>query len=223
MPDVSSTELRSRLALGEPVAQLIAGPVEAYIRRRGLYGTRRLEVLRRSLSPERFAHTLAVARLAEALARRWGLDPSRARLAGLLHDCGRSLPVSRMSSYARRRRLKVPGLPGILRHNPLLLHAYISADLALRRFSVQDPLVLNAIRSHTLGARRMSPLDRLLYIADSASEDRGHAEATAIRARAFQDLDEAFRAAVHNKIRYALSSGSWLHPLAVSLWNSLQE
>lgn len=222
MPDVSSTELRSRLALGESVAGLIAGPVEAYIRRRGLYGTRRLEVLRRSLSAERFGHTLAVARLSEALARRWGLDASRALLAGLLHDCGRTLPVSRMPGYAQRRRLKAPGLPDILRHNPLLLHAYISADLARRRFAVEDPLILGAIRNHTLGARRMSPLDRLLYVADSSSEDRGHAEAKAIRAQAFQDLDEAFRAAVRNKIRHALSSGSWLHPLTVSLWNSLQ-
>lgn len=223
MPDVSSTELRLLLALGEPLDGLAAKAVEAYIRRRGLYGTQRLEALRRSLAPERFAHTLAVAALAASLARRWGLDSTAALAAGLLHDVGRSVPVPRMPGYARRRRLAVPALSGILRHNPLLLHAYISADLARARFAVRDPAVLGAIRSHTLGSLQMTPLDRLLYVADAASADRGHPEAALIRAQAFSDMDAAFRAAVQNKIRHALASGSWLHPLTVSLWNSLQE
>jgi len=38
--DVSSTEVRRRLAGGEPVAGLLAPAVERYIRERGLYGTR---------------------------------------------------------------------------------------------------------------------------------------------------------------------------------------
>ncbi|MFQ5845789.1 MAG: nicotinate (nicotinamide) nucleotide adenylyltransferase [Planctomycetota bacterium] len=36
--DVSSTEIRRRLAAGEPVEGLLSPPVEAYIRARGLYG-----------------------------------------------------------------------------------------------------------------------------------------------------------------------------------------
>lgn len=224
MPDISSTQIRAALALGRGggTKQLLAHAVSNHIERRKLYGKGLVESLGKSLSPERFHHTLAVARLAESLARRWGLDPSKARLAGLLHDCGRSVPVTRMASYARRRRLKVPDLPGILRHRPLLLHAYISADLARRRYDVKDPGVLSAIRGHTLGGPRMSALDRLVYAADAASEDRAHPEAARLRRLAFEDLEEAFRACVLAKVRHALSSSSWLHPMTVSLWNSLQ-
>jgi len=221
MPDISSTELRRRLALGESVAGLLRPAVARRIVRRGLYGRRLLAALARELSPERLAHTLAVARLAEALAARWGEDPERSRLAALLHDLGRSVPVSRMGSYALSRRLPVPALRETAVRAPLLLHAHISADLARRRFGVTDEGVLAAVRRHTLGAPRMSRLDKVLYVADSCSEDRSYPGVAALRRLARRDLDEAFAACARNKVEDALSRGSWLHPSALSLWNSL--
>ncbi len=222
MPDVSSTQLRSRLALGENVGGALWPALERFCRKKKLYGGAVLAELEKSLSSGRFAHSLAVARLAERLAGRWGLPVERARLAGLLHDCGRAVRVDEMASYARRRGLKPPEFSGIVRHNPLLLHAYISEDLARRRFAVSDPAVLSAIRKHTLGADRMSALDRTLYVADACSEDRSYPEAARLRELAFQDLDEALRGCAAVKIRHALSEGAWVHPQTVSLWNSLQ-
>jgi predicted HD superfamily hydrolase involved in NAD metabolism len=222
MPAVSSTALRSRLARGEKCAGELSPAVERYIAEHGLYGGSLLDELRKSLAPNRFEHTLAVAKLAEALARRWDEDAAKARAAGLLHDCGRALPVPELPAYAKRMRLDVPDRAGIERHNPLLLHAYVGEDLARRRFGVRDRAVLSAIRQHTLGGPRMSRLDRLVYVADACSEDRGYPEAAELRALAFQDLDEAFRGCVLNKIKHALAQGAWLHPLTVSVWNSLQ-
>ena len=222
MPEISSTELRELLASGEDVSASLAPAVRAYIGRRGLYGTGLLRSLEGLLPPDRMAHTLAVTRLAEKLARRWGEDPAKARLAALLHDCGRALSGPSMKSYARRRRLKVPALKEIIRRRPLLLHAYIGADLARRRFGVTDPAVLSAIRKHTLGGREMSRLDRLLYVADAASEDRGHPGAKALRQKAFRDLGGAFRDCVRDKLGHARASSSWIHPTTLSLWNSLR-
>lgn len=222
MPDVSSTVVRAALALSEDVSRWIAPPMKRYIQRKGLYGTKLLRSLKRALSQPRFAHTMAVARLAESLAARWGEHPGRARLAGLLHDIGRSVPLAGMAAYARSRRLKVPLLREIARRSPLLLHATISADLARRLHGVRDSGVLAAIRNHTLGSPGMSRLERVLYVADSASEDRSYAGAAALRRLAFEDLEGAFREAVYQKLRHALSRKAWLHPQSIALWNSLQ-
>lgn len=223
MPGVSSTDVRGRLARGEDCAGELLPSVARAIEARGLYGRPLARELQRSLSSNRFAHTQAVARLAEALARRWREDPDKARLAGLLHDCGRAVAVPAMPAYARRHRLRVPDLAGISRHHPLLLHAYISEHLARTRFSVRDAAVLSAVRRHTLGAPRMSGLDRVLYVADACSEDRDYPEAAELRRNAFTDLDRTFADCVRNKLGHALSQGGWLHPLTIAVWNSLQE
>lgn len=221
MPGVSSTEIRRRLALGLPVKGLTAPAVERRIIARGLYGAALLGRLKDALTTERFHHTLCVADLADELARRWGLDAEKARLAGLLHDLGRSIPVPLMPAYVKKRRLKIEGAAGIAAHQPLLFHAHISADLARRRFGVDDPEVLSAVRKHTLGDRRMAPLDRLLYVADACSKDRGHAAAPRLRALARRDLKKAFAAVVREKLSYVKRGGFWVHPLAKVLWNSL--
>lgn len=220
-PDVSSTEIRRKLALGDKPYGLTPSVLKR-IYKRGLYGTRVVRVLHERLSSFRFTHTLAVARLSEALAKRWGENTEKARLAGLLHDCGRMVALPNMAEYARKKRLPMPSAKGAERHAPLLFHAHISSDLARREFGVEDPEVLSAVRKHTLGDRRMSRLDRVLYVADACSEDRDYPGAAALRRAAFQDLDAAFRRCVSSKIAHALSRGGWLHPTTVSLWNSLQ-
>lgn len=217
-PDLSSTGLRARLAAGEEPAGL-APAVMRVIRARALYGGALRARLRESLPPERFGHTLAVARLAVELASAWGLDPEKAALAGLLHDCGRAVPVPRMPAYVRRRRLRVPGAREIVQRQPLLLHAHISEDLARRRHGAGDPEVLSAVRKHTLGAPRMSPLDRLLYVADACSADRSFPEAPRIRRLARRSPAESFREAARLKLFHVLKGDGWLHPYASAVWN----
>lgn len=223
MPDISSTEIRRALARGQDVSGLVAAPVLAHIKKRGLYGLKRLAALKKSLSPGRYEHTLAVAALAGELARRWNFDGDKALLAALLHDCGRAVPVSDMPAYARKRGLSAPAASSISRHNPLLLHAYISEDLARRRFGVSDSDVLSAIRKHTLGGRPMSPFDRLLYVADALAYDRGYAGVLRLRKLAFSNLNSAFAACLREKIEHVRAAGAWMHPLTLSTWKGLKK
>ncbi len=220
-PSISSTEIRSLLALDRDCSQELFPAVASYINKRRLYGKEILLVLQSTLSPIRYEHTLNAASLAESLARRHSADPLKARLAGLLHDAGRRYPPHHLAAYVRRRRLQAPEKAAILASDPLLLHAYVSADLARREFGVSDPEVLCAIKRHTLGDRRMSLLDRILYVADAACLDRAHASAASTRALAFVDLDAALKRCVAEKIIHALRREAWIHPLTVSLWNCL--
>jgi len=220
-PSISSSELRSRLALGRDCTNDLHPAVAAYMDQHGLYGKRMVTRLRTTLSPSRFEHTLNVASLAESLARRWGADPVKARLAGLLHDAGRRYPPNELARYARQRRLAVPERAIILDLAPMLLHAYVSADIARREFGVTDPETLGAIRRHTLGDRRLGLLDKILYVADACAIDRTHATSAATRALAFDDLDAALKRCIADKLLHAVSRDAWLHPLTVKLWNSL--
>ena len=220
-PDISSTEIRSSLSLGHDCSRELFPEVLAHIRRRHLYGLDLLARLKSTLSVHRYEHTLNVASLAEALARRHGADPDKALLAGLLHDAGRRYSPPALAAYARRRRLKIPDLKKIIALDPMLLHAHVSEDLARREFGVSDAETLGAVRRHTLGDRRLGPLDRILYVADACSADRAHAGAAATRALAFADIDAALKRCVCEKLAHALLRGAWLHPLTVSLWNHL--
>lgn len=220
-PEISSTELRAALALGEDCSDALLPAVAARIEARGVYGAGLLRRLRETLKPGRYEHTLNVASLAHALARRHGLDAEKARLAGLLHDAGRRFPPPLLAEYARKRRLKIPRGALTAALEPMLLHAYISEDLARREFGVDDPEVLSAVRKHTLGDLKMSPLDKLVYVADACSADRSHPGVAATRAVAFGDLDAAFERCLADKLADALRRRAWLHPLTIDLWNSL--
>ena len=220
-PELSSTELRAALALGEDCADALSPAVLARIERQGAYGTGLLRRLRETLKPGRYEHTLNVASLAAALARRHGLDEGKARLAGLLHDAGRRFPPPLLAEYARKRRLKVPEGALTAALEPMLLHAYVSEDLARREFGVGDPEVLSAVRKHTLGDLAMTPLDKAVYVADACSADRSHPGVEAIRELAFGDLDAAFERCLADKLADALRRRAWLHPLTISLWNIL--
>ncbi|MFI5362985.1 MAG: bis(5'-nucleosyl)-tetraphosphatase (symmetrical) YqeK [Elusimicrobiota bacterium] len=220
-PGLSSTELRVALALDQDCSDALYPDVLARIEARGLYGRGLLKVLRETLKPERYEHTLNVAALADALARRHGEDEAKARLAGLLHDAGRRFPAPLMAEYARKRRLKVPERDLTSALEPMLLHAHISEDLARREFGVDDEAVLSAIRKHTLGDRLMSTLDKIVYVADACSADRRHPGAAATRTLAFGDLDAAFERCLADKLAHAIARRAWLHPLTIELWNIL--
>ncbi len=221
MPDVSSTDLRADLAAGLDCSRWLHPRVASLITRRGLYGTSLIAALESGFKTGRFIHTMAVRRLAEALARRWGEDPRRASLAALLHDCGRLIKKERLAHYSLDHGLRAPLLAEIARRAPGLLHAYVGEDLARRRFGCRDRSVLRAVRSHTLGAPAMSRLDRIIYVADASSEDRSHPYAAPLRRLASQDLDAAFKACFAAKIIHAAQRGRWIHPFSVSLWNRL--
>ena len=50
-----------------------------------------LKCLKEDLNPERYEHSIGVAEMAEELAKRFGCDPEKAYVAGLLHDCAKCM------------------------------------------------------------------------------------------------------------------------------------
>ncbi|MCX5791063.1 MAG: bis(5'-nucleosyl)-tetraphosphatase (symmetrical) YqeK [Elusimicrobia bacterium] len=221
-PRAASSSLRGELFLGGKPPAVPRG-VLRLIERKGLYLARERALLKGMLSARRFRHSLETARLALELAPGLGLSPQKAALAGLLHDCARELKPARLAGPAFKARTGGMLYGTIIKEAPVLLHAWAGAEIARAKFGVKDREMLEAVSLHATGAPGMGTLARLIYVADLAAAGRDFAEAGLVRELAGRDFAAAFRAANYVKLSYAFSSGGWVHPLSVSLWNSLQE
>ena len=164
-----------------------------------------IEKLRRAMEKElstgRYTHTLGVAYTAAALAMAHAEDMEKAMIAGLLHDCAKSMHGSELVAICEKARLNVTAVE---RSNPTaLLHAKAGAYLAERKYGVTDGDILNAIRYHTTGRPDMSRLEKILYIADYIEPGRKQlAELDMIRRIAFQDLDWTVEKILANILAY---------------------
>ena len=103
--------------------------------------------LRGILKPSRLRHSLGVMWTAVQAAPLLGLDVRKARIAGLLHDCGKAAA-------------------GALEHGP------VGAEIARRELGVEDEEILGAIRWHTVGRVPLTPLEKLIFAADYAEPFR---------------------------------------------------
>lgn len=138
----------------------------------------------------RYEHSVRVARCAELLAQRHGLDAQKARVAGLLHDLARLYPPAKLIAECEARDMRIEPIE---RAHPVLLHARLGAALAREQFGVEDPEVLSAIEKHTTGAAEMSPLECAVYLADSLEPFRTFPERAQLWELALSDLAMASR------------------------------
>ncbi|MBU2574174.1 MAG: bis(5'-nucleosyl)-tetraphosphatase (symmetrical) YqeK [Elusimicrobia bacterium] len=220
-PLIASAVLKAGLFSGLQPRGLLPSTF-SYIDRKGLYLGALRRRLKKTLTPARFAHTSAVTGLALELSLRYGADPFKAALAGLLHDAARGLSPRTLVRCAAKNRLRAPRLNEMIKKAPVLLHSYAGADLAAKRFGVKDRSVLNAIRQHTLGSRNPDLLSKILYVADLAACDRSFPEAGEVAALARKDLDAAYLRANYVKLIYAFRTGGWRHPESAKVWTRLR-
>lgn len=161
------------------------------------------------LSGKRYGHTLRVAETAERLARLHGLDPKKARLAGLLHDAAREESKEDLLRVAEEEGLPVSGLE---RERPMLLHGPVAAALSRKDLGVEDGEVIEAVRVHTTGEPGMGPLALALYMADKIEPGRDQPGVDTLRKLASKDLRRATRTALEDSISYNERRGRPIHP-----------
>ena len=149
------------------------------------------EEMRAAIRPlmheERYRHSLAAEREAERLARRYGEDPEKAAIAGILHDCCKEMPLE--------EALQIVGQSDIMteidfREQPQLIHGF-AASLVLGRYDVHDPDIQNAVRYHTVARAGMSRLEKIIYLADLTEEGRDYPDVAVMRRLTEESLDRA--------------------------------
>ncbi len=225
--DVSSTDLRERLAGGEGGA-LLAPAVYGYILREGLYGTKAdlkrlpLEQLRpvalSCLNHRRIPHVLGTEQEAVRLAERWGADAEKARRAALLHDCTKKLGLPEQLALAER--FHVP-LDEMERREIKLLHAKTGAGIAETVFGT-DQEVTGAIRWHTTGRGNMTLLEKVIYLADYIEPNRDFPGVEELRRACYRDLDEGLLLGLEMTVREMESRNAPIHPKTLEARDALK-
>lgn len=175
--------------------------------------------LQKRLKPGRFRHSLGVADTAVFLARRFGVDEEKARVAGLLHDCAREFPNDALIEEAARRDIAVEPLE---RSMPLLLHAYIGAERVKEIYGVEDAEICQAIYRHTVGGGNMTPLDKIIWYADMIEPNRDYPEVEHLRRLAREaSLDEMVLVGLSESIVFVVRKGHLVHPATVQARNEI--
>ncbi len=124
------------------------------------------------IKPSRFAHSLGVAWTSHYLARRYGLDESKALCAGIYHDAYRYSSDERAVFELEKAGFV---LEEEEKNEPMLLHGALAAmHFDSDAGEKVDDDVKAAVRYHTLGSRMMGPLGAVIYIADYIEPGRKH-------------------------------------------------
>ncbi len=165
--------------------------------------------LKTMLSPDRYRHSIGVMDTAEELARNFGEDAEKAKLAGLLHDCAKEIDKGIMVDMCDELGVE---LDPTKREQRSLIHADLGAKLLETEFGIFDEAVALAVKNHTLGRENMTDLEKILYLADMLEPNRkpfpGLEE---IRQTAMADLDCAMLCAVDRTVDYLMHKHKPLH------------
>ncbi len=226
--DISSTELRRRLAAGESTSEFLAPPVYGFILREGLYGTHadlkhlsdeELRAVSQSMvKAKRIPHILGTECTAVALARRWGDNEEYARRAGILHDCTKYGTMEEQLNLCARYGIVLDNLE---QRTLKLLHAKTGAALAEHVFG-QPEEVVSAIRWHTTGRANMTKLEKILYLADYIEPNRDFDGVERLRCFAEEDLDKAVAEGLSMTIEEMSQEGYEIHPATMAALESLK-
>lgn len=174
------------------------------------------EQLKGELDEARYQHSVNVMEASTALARHYGADGEKARLAGILHDCGKNYKGDVARYYIQRIGYQADPIEWT---QTRLLHGIIGEHLAKTVYGVKDEDVLNAIRWHTTGRAGMSELEKIIFVADYIEPLRNFDGIEAIRAAAYENLDRCVVLCADSTIEYILKKGVLLHGRTVETRN----
>ncbi|MGX7013930.1 bis(5'-nucleosyl)-tetraphosphatase (symmetrical) YqeK [Vagococcus silagei] len=116
-------------------------------------------------------HSLEVAQEAEILADKFGLNPQKAYVAGLLHDIGGVVPDESRVILATELHFNIFEED---KHLPLLLHQNFSAYIAKEHFGIEDEQILSSMACHTTLKPGATEFDKLIFISDKLKWDNKH-------------------------------------------------
>jgi nicotinate-nucleotide adenylyltransferase len=225
--DVSSTELREKLAKGEG-GSLLAPAVYGQILREGLYNTH-AELKRLSLQqlrpvalsylkPQRVPHVLGTEQEAIRLAIRYGADTGKAQIAALLHDCTKKLNMEEQLALCAKYNLELDELE---QQALKLLHSKTGAAIARDVFGVDDE-IYSAIWYHTTGHADMTKLEKIIYLADYIEPSRDFPGVDKLRKVCYEDLDKGLLLGLEMTIEEMTGMGNPVHRATIEARNALK-
>jgi len=179
-----------------------------------------IKKLRKIIDKKRYIHSLNVAKSAVSLAYKFHINIKKAALAGILHDCAKTLPVSSAKKYLIS--LKVDDL---IVENQAIWHAYTGYLYAKKIFKIKDKEILNAIKYHTVGSETMGKLAKIIYIADFIADGRKFVSLRKIKKLLKNkniSLNQIVILVLKEKLYYLLKKNKKIHIDSIKLYNKIR-
>ena len=184
--------------------------------------TKILNWLKENLNEKRYIHTLGTAQCAKELAEKFNLNPDKAYLAGLLHDCAKCFSNEKLLEIIHEH-LNVEECEML---NYKTLHAPVSAYIAEKEFNIKDEEVLSAIRWHTLGKLDMTDFEKIVFISDKIEPNTRDEEYSAkIRALLEEEngINKALLKCYKETIKSLVKRDLKICLLTIEIYNKLQD
>ena len=178
--------------------------------------------LSENLNEERYSHSLGTAQCAKELALKFGLDPEKAYIAGLLHDCAKCFSNEKLLEIIKDN-LQVEESEML---NYKTLHAPVSAYYAKKIFGVTDEEILSAIRWHTLGQINMTEFEKIIFLADKIepnTRDKSYREEILNILEGNNGLNKALLKCYKETLKSLVKRDLKICLLTVEIYNKLED
>ena len=178
--------------------------------------------LKENLSEERYFHTLGTANCAKELAEKFNINPDKAYIAGLLHDCAKCFSNEKLLEIIKEH-LQVEESE---MQNYKTLHAPVSAYIAEEEFGVEDKEILSAIRWHTLGKLDMTDFEKIVFLADKIepnTRDKEYTDKIRTLLKEESGLNKALLKCYKETIKSLVKRDLKICLLTIEIYNKLQD
>ena len=215
--ELSSTEIRSAIKNNEDTSAFICPALAEFIKAKGLYDDgfdKYRSVMLRLLDDRRFYHSECVSESAAELAKLYGADVEKAKLAGLLHDITKQLPAEEQLSLLGE-------ITPLERNNYKVWHQMTGPIYLKKEGLCDDEEILEAIRWHTTGKEGMTLLSKIVYVADFISADRDYADVEVVRRLALTSLEHAILYTGRYTVNSLVKQDKPVHPATMDCYNDM--
>ncbi|RVU54915.1 bis(5'-nucleosyl)-tetraphosphatase (symmetrical) YqeK [Anaerosphaera multitolerans] len=159
------------------------------------------------IGEKRFKHTLRVVDTAKELAQIYGADLEKTKIAAYYHDCAKIKDYDKLIEECRKYDLK---LTKEMKAAPQIIHSYLGAIIAEKKYGVKDKEILNAIRYHTTGRESMTLLEKIVFLADYIEPMRNFNGVERARELAKVNLDNAVYFSLNNTLSHLCKSNDYI-------------
>lgn len=179
------------------------------------------DIVRSRVTEKRYIHILGVEEKAVELAKKYGADEYKIRVAAILHDIAKSMEVDKMRKICEDNfsdELSVQDM-----EISEILHGFVGYIIVRDELKIDDIEILEAIKYHTIGKKELSLVGRIIYIADGIEKNRDYPGVEKIRELVDKNLDEGIIYEIDKKIVYLEKVGGEIHKNTLEMRDWLKE
>ncbi len=171
------------------------------------------DIVKNTLSVERYKHSLYAAKFGVELSKYLKLDSKKAYYACLLHDITKEWDVDKQRAFLTHFLVDESKLENHELHQA-------TGSIWLRKFFViRDNEMTDAIAKHTTLSLELTQMDKVVFMADKLCSGRKWEGIQEVRKMCFEDFDSAFALTVKKTKEFIEAKGAPLSSAQEEIYN----